>query len=234
MKYCVVNYARSSWYPQGQRRLVDSLVEVGFSGDVLLFNENNTPGWPSHKDVPYGFKPFAFKAAIEQGYNSILWMDASAWAIKPIDFLFLDVMIKVGYLLQDSDWKVGNWSHDALLKSFSVTRDEAMQIPLHEGITIGLNLLNPIATQYFNSWFEHANNGISFVGAWKNENHSVSLDDRVLGHRHDISVGSLIVHQLKMTMQPVEYYMTHTHWLNHYKNSPIKDTKETCILACGM
>lgn len=235
MKYCIINYSSANgWYPKGQERLVNSLRQVNFRGDILLFNELNTPGWPSHKQVPYAFKPYAFREAKKQGYDGAIWLDCSAWAVKPIDFLFLDILINIGYLLQDSDWKVGNWSHDRLLESFVVTRDKALQIPLHEGIIIGLNFRNPVAIQYFDHWFKRANDGFSFVGAWKNENHCVSLDDRVLGHRHDISVGSLIAHQLKMILQPVEYYMTHTHWINFYKNSPIKDAKQTCILACGM
>lgn len=235
MRNCVINYADSTgWYKRGQRRLADSLKVVGFKGDVILFDEND--GFPSHKDTPYGFKAYAYKAAQSAGYDNVLWMDSSAWAIKPIDFLFEDIISQEGYLFQNSGFFAGNFCSDAALATFKYDREAALLIPMYEGLFNGLNVKHPKVCKFLDEYFRRANDGVSFVGAWNNKNNCVSEDDRVRGHRHDMVIGSLIARQMNMAIHPIESFMAHKNWYESHqaKKHPRLDVRNVCVLAAGM
>jgi hypothetical protein len=81
MKTCVINVANGI-YLRGQERLRESLKAQGFRGDVIFWTDALPPGSPTQDESPMAFKPFAFKAAFEQGYELVLWLDAAAYGIS--------------------------------------------------------------------------------------------------------------------------------------------------------
>lgn len=211
MKRCVLNWAKGAWYPEGQKRLVDSLKKVGFQGDVFAFTEEHQIGCKTHAEVPYAFKPYAFKYIMEQGYDQILWCDASVWAIKPIDVIF-EEMEKNDYCLFHN-CSAGEYSSDASIASFGITREESFAIPMLMGLCMGFNMNAEICKEFHKRWFEKANDGITFPGSWHNNNKEVSEDSRVRGHRHDQTAASLIAHQLGM-----KFIIPHFTYFQYYQN----------------
>lgn len=214
MKRCIINFANSNGpigYIMGQKRLEDSLKAVNFDGDVFIFKNENEIGCSPHKDVPYGFKAFAFKSVIEKGYDSILWCDSSVWAIKPLDGIFNEIETN-GYCMFHN-CNTGPFSSDASLQSFGITREEAFQIPMLMGCCFGLNMTTNICKEFYNRFFEKANDGITFQGSWTNKNNEISNDSRVYGHRHDQTASSIIAHQLGM-----KFITPHLTYFQYYQN----------------
>jgi hypothetical protein len=93
---------------------------------------------------------------------------------------------------------VGNWTSDAALPLLGITREQSFKIPKLATHSLGLDLKTNIARDFLSQWMDAANNG-SFRGAWTNNNHEVSQDPRVCGHRHDLSAASVIADRLGMT-----------------------------------
>ena len=211
MKKCVLNWAKGEWYPKGQQRLIDSLKKVNFDGDVLTFTEEQEINCPPHNKVPYGFKPYAIKYAIELGYELILWCDASIWAVKPIEPIFEEIEKNQYCFFHNTI--TGPFSSDASLKSFGITREEAFNIPMLIGGCIGLNMTTDICKEFFKRWLEKANDGVTFPGCWHNNNNEVSNDPRVRGHRHDQTAASIIAYQLDM-----KFIIPHFTYFQYYQN----------------
>jgi hypothetical protein len=196
MKHCIVNFSDYK-FKAGQERLRESLIQQGYQGDVLLFNEFGEVGSKVHLEVPYQFKVYAIEKARQMGYDVVLYCDASLFAIKDVMPVIYHIIDK-GYLLEYCGFKAGQYSTDLCLSEFNLTRDEAMNIPLHSAGFTGLNFQNELATQFFDRWFKYAQEEITFQGDWNNNSKQCSQDERCLGHRHDQTTASIIAHKLGM------------------------------------
>lgn len=216
MKNCILNFATSNnaVYMRGQKRLVASLKQHGFKGDVITWKSESDFGCPPHKKVPYAFKPYALKWAKKKGYNSALWLDASFWARKPVGPVF-GIIEEKGYLMQNDGNRVGHWTHDKCLSKYGLTRDEAMKMKMYSAGCTGINFKNDLANQYLDEWMEAAKDGESFQGDWVNKGNRMSSDPRCRGHRHDMSVGSILAHKLGMEYEPAWTIFTYGKNANH-------------------
>lgn len=187
-------------YAQGLARLSDSLRN-NFDGDFLAWMHEYSLGAPLHEQNPYAFKVHAFKKAFDLGYDNVLWLDCSAYAVKPVYPIF-EVISKQGYFFQEAGHLLGEWSNDRLLEYFNLSRDKAMDIPMVMGGIIGLNKSNSVLYHLQSA----SENGI-FKGQWDNSTQSESKDERCKGHRHEMSTVSSIAHQqnLKWSSQVIQY-----------------------------
>lgn len=175
----VVCFANGS-YLRGQTRLKESITDC----EVLTFSHYAEIGSPTHQRNPYAFKLYAIMAARKMGYKQILYLDASVFAIKPLAPLF-DIIEKEGYLMQNSGWKVSQWSNDNCLAYFGITREEAEGMYMYgDAGLLGLNFDNKIANDFYNGWMKSCLAG-AFVGSWKD-------------HRHDMTCGSIVANKLGM------------------------------------
>lgn len=194
---CIINVATSgAWYERGSQRLAESLAPVNYMGEIKIWSGMYPEGCPPHSEIPYGFKPHAFKWAKEAGMKKVIWMDSSVWAQKDIQPIF-DIIEKQGYMILRNGWTTGNWSTDEQLSAYNLTREEAFSVPHAMANVIGINFDSYIGNLIFEEYF---NNQHLFKGAWKNENGEVSADKRVLGSRHDQTILSLIVHKYKLEL----------------------------------
>ncbi|KKN67210.1 hypothetical protein LCGC14_0463830 [marine sediment metagenome] len=221
MKTAIINFA-SGRYVVGQDRLHKSLLDVGFDGTFLSWTKEESIGSPVHKDNPYAFKIYAFEQALKAGYTKILWVDASIWAIKPLDPIW-EALEKHGYVKQYAGHLCGTWSSDKQLVYFGVTRDEAMKLEMYgNGGFLALDFDVPIAAEFFKRWRQAMLDG-QFKGPWNNDNNCVSSDPRCKGTRHDMLCGSVIANQLKMTAYP-------EHTLMVYVGEPYGEPPETAVM----
>lgn len=198
-KNAVVSFANSTNnYVKGLERLNESLRHNFTDGDFLGFIGEATVGAPLHTIVPYGFKIYCIKKAIDAGYQNVLWVDSSCFAIKNVQPCF-DEIEKDGFLFQDSGHWLGNYSSDICLSHHGLTRDEAMEVRMigNAGF-LGLNFGNPKAVEFFERW-ELSMKAGAFGGKWDNKDKSNSEDERCFGSRHDMQNSSALVYLMGLT-----------------------------------
>ena len=147
MKKCVINYVTSNaWYPAGQRRLVESLGDMRFDGDIIVLSDKEFKDCSSNSNIPYAFKVFAIQEAKNRCYALILWMDSSFWAIKPLDNIF-KLLENEGCIMQAAGEWLGHWCSDITLERFGSSRQEAFKIPMYSAELTGLNMRNENAVK---------------------------------------------------------------------------------------
>lgn len=205
-KQCIISFATLTGnYIHGISRLSESLRN-NFDGDFLAFIGEATCGAEPHADNPYNFKIHCIQRAIDAGYEKILWLDSSCFAIRPIQPIF-DHIAEHGYIMQDAGHYIGTWTNDRALDWFAYSRDEAMQIKMYGNAGfLGLDFSNPTAQCFFEQWTMTMKAGL-FKGAWHNNDKTESQDERCTGHRHDMSLGSIIAHELDMKLQPGDEWL---------------------------
>lgn len=197
-KSCIVSFANSTrYYIKGLARLNESL-RVNFDGDFLGFIGESSVGAPLHSENPYAFKIYCIQKAIDAGYENILWLDSSVFAIKNVKPIF-DEIENNKFIFQDSGHWLGTWTNDATLNYFNITRNDAMEIRMvgNAGF-LGINILNEKAKEFFGLWKKSMEEGY-FKGAWTNENKQESENELCLGHRHDMSCSSSVIHNMGLT-----------------------------------
>lgn len=223
MSPCVVSFATSrGWYLRGQERLRSSLKAQGYQGAFLGLNQYPV-GCLSHQQNPYAFKVYALYEAVRQGHDLVIWLDASCWAIRPLESMIEEVE-RSGYLLFTCGWSVGQWCTDHALRILGTSREEAFKISLVIGGCVCLYLKDERSLKFLRLWKEAADRG-TFVGQWTNKNRLVSEDPRVLGHRHDQPAASIISYKLGMKSTYCPKFFSYC--------TPVPDP-ETVIVTQGM
>ena len=181
-------------YKRGQERLKNSLIHHGFRYDFLAFED-----WPNDnysKLCGYNIKAAAFEEAIKQGYERILWLDSSVWAVKPVEPLF-DYIDHNGWYFYSNGFNMAQTADDNALRYFGLTRDQAERIPDLSSSMFGLHMGNPRAQEFVKLWLESAK-----LGMWdtSREHGGGSKDPRFMFDRQDQSCASIIRYQLDMNM----------------------------------
>ena len=189
---CVLNVATER-YVKGQQRLRSSL-EKYTDADLLFYQNEGQVGAPLHKENPYAFKIYAFKKAKELGYNLILWLDASIWAVS--DLIPVWKKIETGYLMQENGWTVGHWCNEKTLKWWDLKKEDAFKMPMYgDAGLLGLNFNTKASKSFFKLWEESMEAGC-FKGNWED-------------HRHDMTNGSIVANLLKMEYSKQNTFMTY-------------------------
>lgn len=192
---CIVSFANNRGrYVDGIARLSNSLRD-NLNGDFLAFIHEASVGAPLHLDSNYAFKIHATQKAIDAGYKNILWLDASCFAIKHTQPIF-DNIERDGFIFQESGHMLGTWCNDSTLEYFGITRDEAMGIKLigNAGF-LGFDYSTSKGRKFWTEYRDTQQQGY-FNGCWNNDKQTESEDDRVRGHRHDISCATAILHKM--------------------------------------
>lgn len=199
MKKAIVSLANLRGnYTKGLARLSHSLRE-NFDGEFYGYIGEHTVNAPPHVLCPYWFKIFAIEEVRRKGVDLILWLDSSVYAIKDVQPAF-DIIEEEGLLTQDAGCMLGNWCNDFTLEHFKLSRDEAMNIMCYGNAgMLGINFNSIKGREFFSQWKESMP---FFKGAWTNENKTESQDERCKGHRHDLSVGTSILHYMGHTHKP--------------------------------
>lgn len=186
MSRAILNVAAGRWYPRGQDRLAKSLNEHHETADHLFWRNRLPKHSPPHSQDPYAFKAFAFAAALMNGYDQALWLDASVMLCKPLTQIW-EWISEDGYCFGNDGWFVGQWCNDQGLETMGLTRDEAWGVPLMDGKLIGLDFNSKIGMDFFRGWMGYLEQGV-FRGGWAD-------------HRHDITAGAVVAHRLGMKLR---------------------------------
>jgi len=184
-----------SWHPAGVARLVATLKSFKWKHDIKTWIDEYPPNSNTHQVTPYHFKVMGFNWAKENGYDIVIYSDASFWCQKDPEQL-VEMIKEDGHLMIRNGWTLGEWCADSALKPLGLTREESFGYPQLVGGLIGLDLRNETSRNFLMQWTDLAQ--ASFPGAWTNDKKQCSNDDRVLGHRHDQTAASIISHRLGM------------------------------------
>ncbi len=201
---CIVNVGFGRWHPKGTDRLVRSLIHHGFTGAIKAWKDELPPGSPTHEAVPYGLKVAALQWAFDNGHSSAMWLDSSVWCVRHPEQHGLLLARDGHYLLGNGDWRCDQWTNDACLAYFGLTREQAGSIPMISAGILGLDMRNERSREFFSQWRAAMEAG-AFNGSWTARPEEGS-GDRYRGHRHDQACASIIAHRLGMLIQPAEVY----------------------------
>lgn len=194
-KRCIISFATGK-YNFVLDRQIQTLLQHTEDVDHICYRDSYPKGCPTHQEIPYAFKVFVLKEAIDKGYTSIIWMDSAVWIQHDITQLF-DKVEREGHLIFRNGWTQANWSTDAQLEAFNVTRDEAESMPHPMACVIGFHVNDQSI-----EWIHDYINGYPlFVGAWNNTDNVCSSDMRCLGSRHDQTILGFVANKyvLKFT-----------------------------------
>jgi hypothetical protein len=236
MRQCIVTIAYDAEHPRYVRslaRMIRSLGDVNDPTRIVAWINNLPPNVPQGLPLPqsvYCAKPFAVLAAIEAGYEYVLWLDSNLYAIHHLADLF-GFIGATAYYLQANGFCLGEWCSDVALESMGISREEAMTIPEASGCAIGFDATQPQCVEFIKEWAALAADGKTFLGGhandialetlkerglpWRTISH-VSDDSRVLGHRHDQSVLTGLAWKRGWTLTPrprfVDYWTDGGTW----------------------
>jgi hypothetical protein len=200
---CVINAAIGQWYPKGQKRLLDSL-KGNFDGEILTWTEFPSVDYDTNNI--YNVKAACLEAAINQGFELILWADCSMWAIKDISPIF-DIIEKDGFYVETNGMNCAQECSDNCLGYFNVNRNDAELMPMCSSGLIGINVKHEKGKTFAEKWIQSAKDGV-FAGSRLHDGQS--MDFRFKWHRQDQSAASIIANQLGLNMYPLGKYMNYS------------------------
>lgn len=212
-KQAIISFCNDNGrYRENMERLRQSLIGR-FDGDFIGFDGEKSVGAPKHEENPYAFKIYCWEKVIAMGYEQILWLDASCFAIDDLTPIF-DEIDDSGYIMQEAGHFVGNWCNDFALDWFGITRNEAMGIVMYGNAGfLGLNMATEPGKTFFRVWRESMLAGC-FKGSWEN-------------HRHDMSCGSIIANQMGLA------YKKGDEWLEYAAPGSEPKNETILIMAQG-
>ena len=211
----VVNVATGS-YVKGQARLTETLTRMK-EDHYCVWRDPLPPGSPTHAEIPYGFKAYALKAAIEAGATTLLWADACILPIAPLGPLW-ERIERDGYWISNNGFTNYEWTADSAYSDLfhgvedmpesvrAVNRDIKHVV----ATAFGISMEHPTGRAIFEEYYRLASETKAFCGPWANANY---LGDGwpyaenpprlmpcgpsdVRGHRHDQTALSVIAWRL--------------------------------------
>lgn len=223
-KFVVVNGAFGSWYPKGQERMVNSLRQFGYNGDILTFCDEDINEF-FNKEYPYTIKTACIQEAISKGFTKILWVDCSCYAIKPIEW-FYETIKNDGCFFSRSGFTLAQTSTDSDLMWANVTRDEAENLREIWSCVFGFDL----ETEKGHLFWELIKDGTMAGVCNTSRFHSnQSQDKRFLFGRQD---QTLISHCLHKVGYEIKY--NSGEYIAYANADFCKPTEKTILLIAGM
>jgi hypothetical protein len=163
-------------------------------------------GMPQHKDVPYGFKPWLFKAAADQGFENVLWCDSTIFVVQDLQPIF-DIIERKGVFAGDNPGcPQRTWCSDDALDMMGCPRDADFNQIM--ACSLGISFKNPVGRKVFDEWWKLCNDGVTFAGRGR----STRPDFR--DHRHDQAAMSWLLEKHGIEREP---YGLISYWCDREK-----------------
>lgn len=214
------------FYTKGRIRLKNSL-ERHCKQDFFVYKSESEVNAPMHTENSHAFKVYCFEKLLAQGYNQIVWLDCSVFAIRDLEPIF-QALDKFGYVFMDSGFKVGSWTNDTALNYYNLSRDESMNVTMVDTKFFALDFTDPKSNMFYDAWKQSMLDGI-FNGNVSNINKTESQDPRCNGHRHDQSCASIILNKFDMnTLVGLEFL----EYVN--EDNQLPSNKNICLFARGL
>lgn len=182
--------------------------------DFIAFTDVKQIGCEPHSVIPYAFKQYSIKKAIDLGYESILWCDSPIFAVKDLSGIFSHIE-DAGYVMFDNiGHTLGMWTNDKALNHFGVTREQAMTMKMTMACCQGFYTKAKFSVrmalkEYIDLAYELN------PGEWSN-------------HRHDQSLISLLAH--KYGLEILNGQQTFFMYEDHRFKVPINE-ETICLIS---
>lgn len=194
MSRYIVNVATGR-YEIGQDRLRRAVTSEGCNG--LYFAGGLPPGSPSHSEVPYAFKAWAIKSALDRGATTVIWADSCIVPLRSLAPMW-ERIERDGYWISRNGFWNSEWTADSAYADLGVTHEENAKIPHVVATAFGLSLAHPVGKQIFEEYFRLARTQ-AFVGPWKG---GIGVQ-----HRHDQTALSVVAHRAGCALtDPPEFF----------------------------
>ncbi len=188
-KRCVINVAFATGYPVGQARLVESLREIGYSGALMTWTDVVPDGSPWENTVPRGFKVYAFEQAKRAGYDLVLWLDASLWAVRPLDRIF-ELAQERGCYVYAFRRLIDPGTEDLYRVKFGIPREKASSIALVLGGIWGIDFCNATGNELHRRMSSHVVTPGAFTADTNRDEGPLSVEVWRMGIKPETSPGS--------------------------------------------
>lgn len=190
----VVSFASGQQrYIDGARRLKDTIP-----GAVVYTSEAEI-GSPPHSEVPYAFKAYAIEKHLP---GLVLWLDSVVYARGDLQEIEEYIKREGVMLFNNIGFSVADYTNDACLSYFGITRAKARHIPMIMACCMGLTdcaftreyiaAAKAVPSPYLGSWDDHRHDqSVASILAWK---HKVAI---LTGHE------TFFTYEDHPAMQPV-------------------------------
>lgn len=208
MKPVIINAAigeKPSCYHKGQQRLIESLKNVEWEGDVLTYQSFPLPLGLFNTKNPYNIKAACLKDAIDLGYTTIIWVDCSMYATNSL-LPILNHINEHEFYIESNGWNCAQECSDLILEQFQIDRNQAENILMCSSGLFGVDVTKEKGRSFVNQFVRSAIQN-QFDGSRLHDNQS--RDVRFLRHRQDQSVASLIISKLEIEMLPLNTFWSY-------------------------
>lgn len=177
----------------GDRRYIDQQVRLKASilgiyprAPLFFWTNQLPPGARPFSESLYGFKPHAVKAAMNAGYERIIFLDPAMVLIKPIDHY--ETLVKdYGVIAVQDDNKLSGFCGDRALKYYGLTRRDISTWHLVGGSFYYFDFSLPLCFDIFHEWYETEKLGL--YGSQKEQ-----ASEQLQGHRNDEAMMALALY----------------------------------------
>ncbi len=158
--YVSHNFDQTSYYADKLEKLICSLRQTGFKGDVLV----RVGGYPLLQQggmklahIPYSFKVLSFLEAELLGYDAALWIDSAIAPTQNINFIF-DLIEKNGYFLLKNGHTLAHDYNEKLipdrtLDSWNLTPKDLGKIPHIISGIMGVSFHHDLGRAFLKNWY---------------------------------------------------------------------------------
>lgn len=220
----IINAAYGYWYPEGQKRLVESL-RGKTDWKIITWSEETINAF-FDPECPYTIKAAAWAEALRLGAKKILWLDCSVWAIKDIVEIE-DIITNEGGYFWSSGFNLAQTANDFSLKWAGLNRDQAEQMSELASSMFGVNLEDERGKKFSDLFLQMATDKV-FHGSRQHDHQSE--DKRFLFHRQDQTAASIAFHKSGFKkMYAPEVYSSYND-----PNNKKEFNKSVCLIMQGM
>jgi hypothetical protein len=198
-------------YPIGLPRLSQSLRRVGPALSCLFLapelgrrvdgRENLAFGGacadcPTHAAVPYGFKPYAIRAAAARGFRTVLWCDSAIVFQRDPAPLVAQARAQGVVVFDNPGCPQATWTSDDALLAMGCPLEEARAFNQVQAGAACFDFDHPVGARVFAEWEALAADGTTFAGRGGSDR----PDFR--DHRHDQSALSWLARKHGIVPEP--------------------------------
>ena len=198
MKRCIVNLAVKGRenYPLGQARLLKALARWDSGSDAMMWT-TYPAGCPTHQHIPYAFKYYCMRKAINRGYDMVFWVDSSVVPLKSLDTLWNIIEDRGLLVFNNPGCMEDQFTSEDCLETLGCSIEEARKINQICGGVVGYNVRHVPSMRIFGNMERLALDKNAFAGGT-----CESSSPRYVAHRHDQSCLSYLVHKYKIYPEP--------------------------------
>jgi len=164
------------WIKYQQLKMAEHCPEIDRNVWIGQWPTNARP----HEASPYGFKTHAFRWAIEQGYDQVIWMDSALYPIKSFAII-VERIASDGLYIVDGGERLNRACRQEVYPFLDITPDQVQNQNITSGQILGFDVHNPVARAVLELWCKAEAAGLFSIGQLANHRHDEACLGAILG-----------------------------------------------------